>query len=403
MTTATPELFLDDDRVTVWAGDSLAALRLLPDASVDAVVTDPPYGLADLPAKKVAAAMAAWVSGDTVFVPAGGTGFMGQAWDRFVPPPALWAECFRVMKPGAYLASFAGTRTQDLMGISIRLAGFRMKDGLQWLRSDVFPKTKHGLKPGYEPVLLAQKPLEGTIAQNVAAHGTGGLNVDSVRTVFVSESDRAETVGKNQHAKYGTVHGGNTIYGDFSGGGAREDYAPEGRWPTNLMLDDGAAAELDASTPPSKSRKGKPNRASQAGDGWGMNLGGTEYDDAGGASRFYPRLNNDPEIDSTEPGDENDTLTPRFHYAGRATVKERPKVDGVAHTTVKPLSVMDWLIRLTTPEGGLVLDPFLGSGTTAEAALRAGRRCVGVEGHAPYLPLIAARVARVPADGVAAA
>lgn len=381
---STARIYRADDHVTVWAGDSLAALRQLPDSSVDSVVTDPPYGLTDLPAKKVAAALTAWLSGDTEFVPGAGKGFMGAAWDRFVPPPALWAECYRVMKPGAYLVSFAGTRTQDLMGMSIRLAGFKVKDGLQWLRSDVFPKTKHSLKPGYEPILLAQKPLEGTIAQNIETYGTGGLNVDDVRTDFVSEADRAESVGKNQHAKYGTLHGGNAVYGDFSGGGVRDNYAPPGRWPTNLMLDAGSAAELDAANPATKSRKGAPNRASAPGNGWRMNTGGQEYDDVGGPSRFYPRFD-DPE---------DETLEPRFHYAGRATVKERPEVDGVKHTTVKPLSVMEWLVKLITPAGGVVLDPFLGSGTTAEAALRAGRACIGMEGHEPYLPLIDVRIDR---------
>ena len=115
-----------------------------------------------------------------------------------------------------------------------------------------------------------------------------------------------------------------------------------------------------------------------------MNTSGQEYDDVGGPSRFYPHFD--------DPDDEN--FDPRFHYAGRATVKERPEVNGVQHTTVKPLSVMEWLVRLITPAGGVVLDPFLGSGTTAEAALRAGRGCIGMEGHEPYLPLIDVRIDR---------
>ncbi|TQO20662.1 site-specific DNA-methyltransferase (adenine-specific) [Rhodoglobus vestalii] len=377
-----PRIYRQDDNAMIYAGDCLAVLRLLPDNSVDSVVTDPPYGLADLSAGKVGEALTRWVSGEPEFIPADGRGFMGADWDRFVPPPALWSECLRVLKPGGYLVSFAGTRTQDLMGVSIRLAGFRIKDGLQWVRSDVFPKTKQSLKPGYEPILLAQKPPVGTIAQNVELWGTSNLDVEGCRTDFVSDADRAESWGKNQHGKYGTLHGGNAVYGDFPAGGVRKDYAPPGRWPTNIMFDSGAAAELDAANPVSRSRKGKA-RSGLAGPGQGVTSGGTGYDGEGGPSRFFPRLGDDVEFE--------DRL--RFHYAGRATVKERPvAADGTKHNTVKPLSVMEWLIKLVTPAGGTVLDPFAGSGTTAEAAVKLGFKVIAVEGNEAYLELIDIRL-----------
>ena len=362
---------------TLYHGDSLEVLRALPDNSIDSCVTDPPYGLASLPASKVTAALTAWMTGDRAFIPAG-SGFMGSAWDRFVPPPALWDEVLRVLKPGGYLVSFAGARTQDLMGMSIRLAGFQMKDQIHWLRSDSFNKSKHVLKAGYEPILLAQKPLEGTIPQNVAKYGTGSINADDCRTPFRNAADEAETKTKNRHGVFDSAPGGNAVYGDFTAV-ASHDYDAPGRWPSNLLLDDDSAAHLDELNPSTKSRKGKPNRGSKPGAGWGMDTGGTEYDDEGGPSRFYTVIPEEPEP---------------FFYAGRATSKERPVVDGVAHTTVKPLKLMDWLVRLVTPEGGTTLDPFAGSGTTGEAAQNARRTSVLIEANGPYLPLIVARLGR---------
>ncbi|WIB65353.1 site-specific DNA-methyltransferase [Curtobacterium sp. MCBD17_040] len=367
-----------DDWTTVFSGDSLTVLATLPDNSVDAVVTDPPYGLANLPAKKVALALTEWIGGNRAFIP-GGKGFMGNDWDRFVPPPALWDEVFRVLKPGGYLLTWSGARTQDLMGMSVRLAGFQVKDAIAWSRADSFPKTKHSLKPGYEPILMVQKPLEGTIEQNIAKWGTGGIHVDDVRTPFRNAADRAETVGKNKHGQYGTKQGGNSVFGDFSMLADRKDYDPEGRLPTNLILDEEMARRLDAANPPSKSSKGKP-RAAAAGEGWGMTATGAEYDDEGGPSRFFPVFSADDD--------------PLF-YAGRAPAKERPVgEDGTKHPTVKPLSLMSWTLKLVVPPNGVVLDPFLGSGTTVEAARIAGFRSIGVEAHEPFLELIKQRIIR---------
>lgn len=350
------EPWFEDGSTTVFHGDSIDVLRSLPSNTVDSVCTDPPYGLADLPVKKVTAALTEWLTGDRAFIP-DGSGFMSNRWDRFVPPPALWDEVFRVMKPGAYLMCFAGTRTQDLMGMSIRLAGFKVTDQAQWVRSDSFPKTKHTLKPGYEPILMAQKPLDGTIAHNIERWGTGGLNIDAVRTAFRNAADETESKAKNRHGKFGTKQGGNTVFGDYSMLEARKDYDAPGRWPTNIMFDEVSAAELDAHAPAS----------SQHGDA------------IGGPSRFYPVFAED--------------AVP-FHYAGRATVKERPDVDGVKHPTVKPLSVMTWMAKLVTPAGGTVLDPFLGSGTTVEAARLAGIRSIGVEASTDFTPLIRQRLER---------
>jgi site-specific DNA-methyltransferase (adenine-specific) len=151
----------------------------------------------------------------------------------------------------------------------------------------------------------------------------------------------------------------------------REFEQPPGRWPTNVALDNHAAAELDRQSGTSRSRVGKP-RGAGSGDGWGMTATGTEYDDEGGASRFFPV----------------------FKYTAKAGTAERPEVDGVRHPTVKPVELVRWLVRLVTPPGGVVLDPFAGSGTTAEACILEGFRCVTIEREASYLPLIRARLGK---------
>src|SRR5690606_37350662 len=145
----------------------------------------------------------------------------------------------------------------------------------------------------------------------------------------------------------------------------------KGRWPTNVVLDDTQAAELDKQSGMTASREGKP-RAGANGDGWGMTATGAENSDTGGASRFFPT----------------------FRYEAKAPTKERPRVDGVAHPTVKPLDLMRWLVRLVTPPGGTVLEPFAGSGTTAEACVIEDFRCIAIEREATYLPLIVDRLSK---------
>src|SRR5699024_10976731 len=137
--------YYEDDLVTLYHGDCLDVLRDLPCESVDAVVTDPPYGLSAARPQQIADTIAEWVTGDTTAMPTG-RGVMGHDWDRFVPPPAVWAECMRVLRPGGHMAVFAGARTQDLMGLSIRLAGFRIKDTLGWIFGSGFPKSHNPFK-----------------------------------------------------------------------------------------------------------------------------------------------------------------------------------------------------------------------------------------------------------------
>lgn len=370
-------------------GSALDHLRSMPDESVDSVVCDPPYGLSSTGPRHVTEAITRWVSGDREFVPSG-RGFMAMDWDSFVPPPALWDECLRALKPGGHLAAFAGSRTMDLMTLSIRLAGFEIRDSLAWIYGSGMPHGKDigkalddpawagwntALKPAVEPIVLARKPLDASnVTVNILRHGTGALNIDATRIKHRSAADLDESVEKNRHADFGTAPGRNKVYGDFSTVASKNYSGAAGRHPANVVLThaDGCVraaedwdcapgcqvAELDSSAP---SPKG-----------------------VGGPSRFFL---------VTEPAT-------RFTYSGKAKPSERPKhvaEDGTVtqHISVKPLEVMRWLVRLLTPPGGVVLDPFAGSGTTLEAAAREGFDVVTVERDERYLPLIAERAARV--------
>lgn len=420
--------------VTVLHGDAIGVLRTLPDSSVDVVITDPPYGLSNTDPKRVAETIAAWVSGERHAIPAG-KGFMAKSWDAFVPPPAIWDECFRVLKPGGHMAVFAGSRTQDLMGLSIRLAGFDIRDSLSWIYGSGFPKSMdvskaidkaagvdrtvvgtkkvsgpegsaggfsngisshHGndsalrevevtaatsdeakqwdgwgtaLKPAQEPIILARKPLVGTVAKNVLEHGTGAINIDDARV------PSSEATGWG-----GAAAGGQTW--NESNMGLGKDGAPrpvEGRWPANVLLDEHAAAAMDEQSGVLKSGVGTigagKGRADNASSIASTGKIASSYGDSGGASRFFHV----------------------FKYQAKASKKERPVIEledgtSVQHPTVKPLALMEWLCTLLTPPGGVVLDPFAGSGSTLQAARDAGFRAIGVEREEEYVDLIKVRL-----------
>ena len=390
--------------------------RLIADDSMDSIVTDPPYGLSAPP--DVADVLGHWMA-DEQYNHVGG-GFMNAAWDSFVPGPLVWKECFRVLKPGGHMLVFAGSRTHDLMGMAIRLAGFEIRDSIMWLCAQGFPKSvdlaksvgkRHpergreftgwgtSLKPAQEPITVARKPFVGTVADNVVAHGVGGLNIDATR-VQMSQSDRDAINAKHAGMNPDTYQraAGVSLNLSVNPMALKKAEAHDlGRFPTNVVMShapecvDTAAGpacvpgcpvrELDAQSGRSVSRKGREGRGkvSRRGDAvfGDMSSGlsgrsGREYDDAGGASRFFPV----------------------FRFQQKATRAERPVVGGVAHTTVKPLELMRWMVRLVTPAGGVVFDPFAGSGTTAEAALLEGVGCVTVEREAAHVPLVLARVAR---------
>lgn len=435
--------------VLLLQGDCIEAMAKMPSDSVDAIVTDPPYGLSAEP--DAAEVLRHWLAGDD-YTHRGG-GFMGKTWDSFVPGPATWKEALRVLKPGGYALVFAGTRTADLMGMSLRLAGFEVRDCFNWLYGSGFPKSLNlpgglgtALKPAHEPIIVARKPLIGTVAANVLAHGTGAMNIDACRVPgqpSPAAERRASARASGNAPMQERVLGVET---------AEEANAVGriGRWPANLLLThdagcaEGACAEgcpvaaLDAQTGTLKSGKMEGDQR-----GWGKNgiygEGGktpaTCYADEGGASRFFNTFGYDPEgLDAVpfryvakaagkerEAGLEGDPeITARTPMAGRGqgglkcrtcgkwkasgspcTCAE-PDFEQVpferkarlnTHPTVKPVALMRWLVRLVNPSGGVVLDPFLGSGTTLVAATLEGVRAIGVEREAAYIEIAKARVA----------
>ena len=415
--------------IDIRHGDCLEVLRSLEDNSVDSVVTDPPYGLSNTKPAQVADVLAAWVAGDTEAVPEKKGGFMGADWDSFVPPPAVWVECLRVLKPGGHMAVFAGARTLDLMGLSIRLAGFEIRDTLGWIYGSGFPKsmdvskaidklagirrgsspdyrngpntnpstkgTGHynggygiqdgadtgpvtpeaqrwsgwgtALKPAIEPIILARKPLDGTVAANVLAHGVGGLNIDACR------------VGTDETLSYSS----SKATGATSFGTGTCTQSPAGRFPANVLLDEHAAKEMDEQSGWQKDGTAVNRNRDHGGDknnavyngGWKIEPEDVTYGKGGGASRFFPV----------------------FKYQAKAPKKERPVIvreDGtkIQHPTVKPLALLDWLVTLITPEGGTTLDPFAGTGTTLQAARNKGFNAIGVEQDEDYIQLIEQRL-----------
>jgi site-specific DNA-methyltransferase (adenine-specific) len=226
------------------------------------------------------------------------------------------------------------------------------------------------LKPAHEPIVVARKPLNGTVAGNVLRHGTGALNIDGCRV----ESD-------GSHKVTGTVTKRTTVAGDERTGkalgmyGAGASFTPTnhegGRWPANVILDEDQAAALDQ----------------QSGQFAGVASGMRQVE---GPVTFTVGEAIPPK--RFERGIADFGGASRFFYVAKADSAERPLVNGTAHPTVKPLALMRWLVRLVTPPGGTVLEPFAGSGTTVEACVLEGFKCIAIEREAEYLPLITSRL-----------
>jgi hypothetical protein len=354
----------------------------MPDDSVDACVTDPPYGLGKPP--DPVEVLQAWMAGKDADVSGGG--FMGRKWDAFVPGPTVWREVLRVLKPGGHIVCFAGTRTLDWMGMALRLAGFEVRDCGQWCYWSGFPKSLNvskamdaaagaalgggwqdepwetaaatplarqwsgwgtAIKPAVEPWLLARKPLEGTVAANVERWGTGALNIDACR---FAPGDPMWP-GPSEGAPFKWENGrGMGYHGARDNGPCAAIASDAGRFPANLVYCPKASrAEREAGC------EGLPAIA-------GHEAVGRAEGSAG--------------------------LTPR---AGAGRSSTRPIRNH--HPTVKPLRLMRWLVRLVTPPGGVVLDPFMGSGTTGMAAAGQGFDFVGCELEVPHLRIARARIA----------
>jgi site-specific DNA-methyltransferase (adenine-specific) len=352
-------------KCTLHAGDCMKVLRELPANSIDAVCTDPPYHLTSI-VKRFGAQNAAPAKGNAAFIRAS-RGFMGKQWDGgdIAFTPELWAEVLRVLKPGGHMVAFSGTRTYHRMACAIEDAGFEIRDQIGWTYGSGFPKSHNigngwgtALKPAWEPVCLARKPLsEGTVAANVLRWGTGAINVDACRIA----TDETITATRNYLA--GAIEpGGMEKPGDrvFT----RYEQNKNGRFPANLIHD--GSPEVLAGFPETTS--GSLNAGHKQGSGSFGKVGGDiiarDYgNDTGSAARFF--------------------------YTAKADADDRL---GSKHPTVKPVDLMQWLVRLICPKGGTVLDPFAGTGTTGAAAFIEGCRAVLIEREAEYLADIERRM-----------
>jgi len=251
------------------------------------------------------------------------------------------------------------------------------------------------LKPACEPWVLARKPLIGTVAANVMAHRTGALHIDACRVGFASEADRSESVGKNQHETFGSgARGQATVYGSMDR--PRDNYGPAGRWPANVVHD--GSPEVLAGFPVSDARGGGEKvRAAGQGVFVSGHVGGQDKvvrNDTGSAARFFYCA-------KASKRDREEGLDDLAHVItddGRAVEIDNPYLRGVpprknSHPTVKPEALMRWLCRLITPPGGVVLDPFMGSGSTGKAAVLEGFGFIGIERDPEYYEIALRRVA----------
>lgn len=351
-------------------GDCRQGMSALPSNSVDSIVTDPPYGLSKQP--DIVEVLTHWLAGDD-YTQTGG-GFMGKSWDSFVPGPKTWEQAFRVLKPGGVAAVFAGSRTVDLMSISLRMAGFEVFDMAHWLYGSGFPKSLDikktleaqknkdtgmwegwgtALKPCHEPVILARKPLDGTYANNILKHGVGGLNVDGCR--IPKDSDDRHEYGVDGDEK--SPAGNGITHGDR----ARVAYSPAegGRWPGNVMHDGCLPEPMDRYFYCAKANKA---------------------DREAGLADFATK----PTAEVTGRG-----ANSAGHNNPRAGARGADRAN--IHPTVKPTELMQWLCRLVTPPKGIVLDPFTGSGSTGRGAALEGFKFIGYELSPEYHKIATAR------------
>lgn len=421
----------DNISYTIHHGDCLEILKTLPDNSIDSIITDPPYGLS----------------------------FMGKKWDYDVPSEDIWRECLRVLKPGGHLLAFAGTRTQHRMAVRIEDAGFEIRDMIAWVYGSGFPKSLdvskaidkaagaerekirvvprpetsgtmagssdtrpwieksrevgyhevdgntpvtdsakqwHGwgtaLKPALEPITVARKPFASTVADNVLQHGTGVLNVDGCRVEGAPPSVPQPEFNSPTGRTYGMKTG--------EGRNGKMSQA-SGRWPANLIHDGSEeVVELFPATGPARQGVRDPN-GTMGYHGGASGLPGIvrgHNDNGGSAARFfYCAKASKADRDEGCEGLEERARPPIGSGIGGQPNQQKEN-NRNHHPTVKPTDLMRYLCRLVTPPGGVVLDPFAGSGSTGKAAVTEDFNFIGIEREAEYIPIIHGRIKKAIED-----
>ena len=392
--------------IRLLKGDCLQKLKELEDNSVDSVVTDPPYEI----------------------------GFMGKGWDDsgIANNPELWKEVLRVLKPGGHLLSFSHSRTYHRQAVAVEDAGFEIRDQIMWIYGSGFPKShnigkavdklqgnerevvgknvsiqirekglnvnkeygqsdgmfgKYGhnidvtkgnspyegwgtaLKPAHEPIVMARKPFKGSVAQNVLEWGTGGINVDGCR---IDNSDMKVPDNANEIQTDKPKHHSGAMTGTI---GKMQVHNDGGRFPANIIFDEEAGKILDEQT-------------GEVGNGWKKNYGKEDYN-----GKQYDSSTNQCKHGGGYTGKNtyvDSGGASRFFYCPKASKKDRN--EGNIHPTVKPTDLMAYLVRLVTPKGGTVLDPFMGSGSTGKASVREGMDFIGIEREDEYMEIAKTRI-----------
>lgn len=364
--------------VKILEGDCVSVMSQMLHESIDAIVTDPPYHFTSI-VKRFGADGAAPAKSDgaTGVYERSSRGFMGKTWDGgdIAFRPETWAAALRVLKPGGHLVAFGAPKNYHRLACAIEDAGFEVRDALMWVFGSGFPKSHNlhdgwegwgtALKPAYEPIILARKPLIGTVAENVLAHGTGAINIDACR---VGDEVRHAAFTSLAPCKGNALGAAGTQEARRGTQGEPKKYV--GRWPANLVHDgsDEVLAAFPTTAPSKSGLRGIQQRHDVSSPETARPKTGTNtirgVDDAGGSAA-------------------------RFFYCAKASKNDRA---GSKHPTVKPLALMRWLVRMVTPPGGVVLDPFAGSGTTGAAAEAEGFDAVLIEREAEYLADIRRRL-----------
>lgn len=387
--------------VRILTGDCRNVLKTLPDNSVDSIVTDPPYELTSKRPGGRSEATRGKVMG----------GFMGMKWDGtgVAFDPETWRQALRVLKPGGFLIAFGGTRTYHRLACAIEDGGFDVRDMLGWLYGSGFPKGTDkakipaawkgwntALKPALEPACLARKPMEGSLAENLAKWGTGALWIDGCRIETDDDLNGGAYAELGARAISNSLNpSGMNVPGKTVG---TEFIQPPGRWPANVMHD-GSEEVLDAF----------PFAPGAVAPVTGQGLSGAVFgapgttrreasdrrDGGGSAARFFYTAKAS-RFDRNE-GLEGLPEKPLLWSSGEANPGsfQSPNTKRAAannHPTVKPTDLMRYLCRLVTPPGGTVLDPFMGSGSTLKAAELEGFRGIGIELDPAYVAIAQRRI-----------
>jgi len=421
-------------------GDALEVLKQLPDNSIDTVITDPPYGLSQHSEKTIREVLGKWLNGEEDYVPKK-KGFMGKAWDAFVPPPALWKEVYRVMKPGGTILVFAGARTQDLMAMSLRLAGFEIKDTLMWLYGSGFPKA-YDIAKGVESKIKQGsanwsdwKNLDGTYYKQktgyVKLQAKQGYRSDysGVRSkdIFLTTEEAKQWDGYKSHSlkpAYEPI-----IMAIKPNEGSYAENAL--KWNVAGLNIDGARIGVSkqdveevkrkANKKPTTNKiiKGFGNNTFKQGN-WDISNGRFPANillDEEAAKMLDEQSGESKSQCSARGGVTNNKIygkfdlptrymcgyddsggASRFFYVAKASAKERNM--GLSedlkniHPTVKPLKLLEYLVKLTSMpnENQIYLDPFLGSGTTAMACEKLNRKWIGIEINEEYIEIAKKRI-----------